>query len=247
MQRSAPLCTGDNRVAVEDISLLGGHFGVGDTSALYLTCLDVGPTVDFSPDARPVTDNRIDFDDLMIFSLNFLEVGFTGDPPACPGSASAERPAASGVARSADGPTLTLAFDPPEGEAERVLHVRLVLQQHGENGGGIGAGEAAENAPGRAAGEHGGDMVKGIHAEIDYDPVRLELIDVERGALLEQQPARVLRGPGRAKQPDRGCGHARHRLGHCGIGRGCSPAFPGPGSAGEMDGTRGPPGPCGPS
>ncbi len=65
--------TGDNRVRLEDISLLGAHYGI--TGATLVTdsvaYLDVGPTVDGLVTGRPSTDNAIDFEDLMIFSTNF--------------------------------------------------------------------------------------------------------------------------------------------------------------------------------
>lgn len=66
---------GNNLVGTEDISLLGGFYGV--TLAPYGDAhnyLDVGPTTDYSVDARPTTDNRIQFEDLMVFAMNYDEV-----------------------------------------------------------------------------------------------------------------------------------------------------------------------------
>ena len=62
----------DNLVATSDISNLGFHYGV--TLATYgdaLNYLDVGPTTDRSVNARPTTDNRIQFEDLMVFAMNY--------------------------------------------------------------------------------------------------------------------------------------------------------------------------------
>lgn len=66
---------GDNLVSTQDISLLGTHYGVtltpyGDAR----NYLDVGPTTDYSVDARPTTDNRVQFEDLMVFAMNYDEV-----------------------------------------------------------------------------------------------------------------------------------------------------------------------------
>ncbi|HUK61988.1 MAG TPA: FlgD immunoglobulin-like domain containing protein, partial [Dongiaceae bacterium] len=37
-------------------------------------CLDVGPTTDLSVDGRPTTDNRIQFEDLILFGINYGQV-----------------------------------------------------------------------------------------------------------------------------------------------------------------------------
>lgn len=73
-----PVCSGNNRVGLEDISLLGDHYGVTESDPLYLDCVDVGPTDDGSPHSRPSTDNQIDLEDLMIFAMNFGEVDLRG-------------------------------------------------------------------------------------------------------------------------------------------------------------------------
>jgi hypothetical protein len=65
---------GDNRVNTLDVSMLGAHYGKslapGDTLAL----LDVGPTTDLSTNSRPATDDQIDFEDLLLFAINFSAV-----------------------------------------------------------------------------------------------------------------------------------------------------------------------------
>lgn len=72
---------GDNRVALEDVSLLGAHYGI--TGATLVTdgveYLDVGPTTDGQPTSRPLTDNVIDFEDLLLFALDFRAVSAPQD------------------------------------------------------------------------------------------------------------------------------------------------------------------------
>ncbi len=64
---------GDNLVNDLDISLLGAHYGISNGAILSagVSYLDVGPTVDFFVTSRPFTDNRIDFEDLIVFATNY--------------------------------------------------------------------------------------------------------------------------------------------------------------------------------
>lgn len=82
---------GDNKVQLEDVSLLGAHYGISGTTLVTdnVAYLDVGPTVDGLPTGRPVTDNVIDFEDLMIFSQDFFAVSAPASRarPAKPASA----------------------------------------------------------------------------------------------------------------------------------------------------------------
>jgi len=64
-------CAGNNLVNTSDISFLGGNYGIGLGVSSPLGCLDVGPTTDYSVDARPTTDNLIDFEDLIVFAINY--------------------------------------------------------------------------------------------------------------------------------------------------------------------------------
>lgn len=64
-------CAGDNVVTTADVSLLGAHYGATLTPGSAFACLDVGPTTNRSVDARPLTDNRLNFEDLVVFGLNF--------------------------------------------------------------------------------------------------------------------------------------------------------------------------------
>ncbi|HKI83984.1 MAG TPA: FlgD immunoglobulin-like domain containing protein, partial [Candidatus Krumholzibacteria bacterium] len=63
--------TGNNDVALEDISYLGTHYGATRGEALYEAELDVGPTSTMTIDGRPTTDGHIGFEDLILFAINF--------------------------------------------------------------------------------------------------------------------------------------------------------------------------------
>lgn len=71
----APPPNGNNLVFTGDISVLGTAYGTVDGDALYNNVVDVGPTTDFSVIARPTTDNRIQFEDLIVFAINYNQVG----------------------------------------------------------------------------------------------------------------------------------------------------------------------------
>lgn len=66
-----PIFDGDNHVAIPDVTLLGSAYGTVDGDAAYLNTLDLGPTADLSGFALPTTDDRIEFEDLMLFAINF--------------------------------------------------------------------------------------------------------------------------------------------------------------------------------
>jgi hypothetical protein len=65
----------DGFVAAGDISQLGATFGLADGDLGYNNEADVGPTDDWSGSGFPQTDSLIDFEDLMIFALNYGQVG----------------------------------------------------------------------------------------------------------------------------------------------------------------------------
>ena len=64
---------GDGAVTGADITVLGSAYGTSDGPAPYNNECDVGPTDDYSGAGVPDTDDLIDFDDLMIFALNWDE------------------------------------------------------------------------------------------------------------------------------------------------------------------------------
>lgn len=88
---------GNNAVLAEDISLLGAHYPSLLGPADPFAYLDVGPTTDFSVNGRPTTDHRVDFEDLIVFALNYSVVS-------APLGVAAEFPARNAL--SLDVPTL---------------------------------------------------------------------------------------------------------------------------------------------
>jgi len=75
-------CLGDNLVATADVSLLGANYGASLAFDDPVNCLDVGPTADGSTGALPQTDNQVQFEDLMIFALNYGLVSLASPAPA---------------------------------------------------------------------------------------------------------------------------------------------------------------------
>ncbi len=64
--------SGDGHVTpVDDIDVLANTFGLTDGTTGYNNLCDVGPTDDWSRVGIPTTDNSIDFEDLMVFTMNF--------------------------------------------------------------------------------------------------------------------------------------------------------------------------------
>jgi hypothetical protein len=62
---------GNNKVDGADISALGGAYGYSGAAVTAVNYLDVGPTTDHSVNGRPLTDNAIDFEDLVMFAINY--------------------------------------------------------------------------------------------------------------------------------------------------------------------------------
>jgi hypothetical protein len=65
---------GNNLVNTSDVSDLGFNYGITLAFNDPLNFLDVGPTTDFSVNARPTTDNRVQFEDLLMFAINYGQV-----------------------------------------------------------------------------------------------------------------------------------------------------------------------------
>jgi FlgD Ig-like domain len=64
--------SGDGEVtAAWDMDPLGNSYGLSHGEVDYNNFCDVGPTDSWSPFGIPTTDSRIDFEDLMMFSMNF--------------------------------------------------------------------------------------------------------------------------------------------------------------------------------
>jgi hypothetical protein len=73
---------GDNLVNTVDVSLLGGHYGLTGAAVAPFAVLDVGPTSSGFTDGRPLTDDVIGFEDLVIFALNYGKTTFPRALPA---------------------------------------------------------------------------------------------------------------------------------------------------------------------
>jgi hypothetical protein len=62
---------GDAQVSTPDLSALGGNYGQTFPPEDARACLDVGPTVDYGLRSRPAPDGRLNFEDLVLYALNF--------------------------------------------------------------------------------------------------------------------------------------------------------------------------------
>jgi hypothetical protein len=100
---------GDNLVNSVDISLLGANYWAALIHNDPVNYLDVGPTSDYSVDALPTTDNLVQFEDLMMFAINFGQVSLLAD--ASP--------------RIMETPELSLVVDDQVGD---IVSARLVLE-----------------------------------------------------------------------------------------------------------------------
>ncbi|MBK9778403.1 MAG: hypothetical protein IPP62_18935, partial [bacterium] len=105
---------GNNVVDTNDMSALGFYYGntgipYGDTTR---NKLDVGPTTDYSVNALPTTDSRLQFEDLMVFAMNYFQVS-KSDPQARPAgtNAIALAPEAIGTVGSTFDVAIVLAAD----------------------------------------------------------------------------------------------------------------------------------------
>lgn len=71
--------TPDGDVGIPDINALATAFGTSHGDGAYDNVIDVGPTDDWGRLGIPTTDNNVDFEDLMVFSMNFSVVSATKD------------------------------------------------------------------------------------------------------------------------------------------------------------------------
>ncbi len=103
-------CAGDNLVTTADLSFLGANYGITLGVSDPLGCLDVGPTTNFTVNARPVTDNLVDFEDLIMLALNY---GLVSKP-------SSDRDGGPAPVSGPDRVTLATPADPRAGETLRI-------------------------------------------------------------------------------------------------------------------------------
>ncbi len=133
----------DGYVDWSDKIILSDSYGTQDGDIYYESELDVGPTDDWSRFGIPLTDDAIDFEDLMLVAMNYGRV----DP-------SGKVITHSLVGGDPVGP-LSLVLTPISSDTEPGAEVIVVLTLKGN---------CAE--------------VKGLSAELTYDPGALELIGV---------------------------------------------------------------------
>ncbi|HEY6196178.1 MAG TPA: Ig-like domain repeat protein [Candidatus Eisenbacteria bacterium] len=81
---------GDNQVTTSDLSALGMHYGLTGAAVAPFNFLDVGPTTDLSVTARPTTDDKINFEDLVMFALNYFPVASAPQAQARPAAAATD-------------------------------------------------------------------------------------------------------------------------------------------------------------
>jgi hypothetical protein len=79
-----------------------------------VACIDVGPTSDYSVDGLPGTDSRVNFEDLMIFAMNYMQVSLGGPPPAVSAQEDSGQP-----------PRLSLVLDRPDASGVVIAHLLL--------------------------------------------------------------------------------------------------------------------------
>ena len=85
------VCTGDNAVGTVDLTVLGAHYGATLTGSEPYACADVGPTTDLTTSGRPTTDGVLEFEDLLMFALDY---GSGGGPAIVATAPSAAKQAA---------------------------------------------------------------------------------------------------------------------------------------------------------
>jgi hypothetical protein len=96
------------------MSFLGSNYGITIPVSGALECLDVGPTTTGSVHARPTTDNVTDFEDFILFAINF----------GLPAGPAAPMARATPAAASADALRLRAGAAPaPGGTLEAVLEL----------------------------------------------------------------------------------------------------------------------------
>jgi len=72
--------TPDGLVTADDITLLGSVWGLTNASGSFVDTYDVGPSIGRLRRGRPTPDGRINIEDLMMFSMNYMNTNYTAYP-----------------------------------------------------------------------------------------------------------------------------------------------------------------------
>jgi len=136
---------GDGDVATQDISALGATYYLPTDDTYWDPHCDVGPTDDNSRVGIPEPDDVVDFEDLMIFSMNYGVVA-----PLRDGALPEKDPA--------DQPLLVLDCSMPHSDGILTAVVRLADHEA---------------------------SVAGFHARLDFDSAQMQVLSVDRGAMLD--------------------------------------------------------------
>lgn len=147
---------------VRDLPVFSRAYDTLDGAAGYDAVCDIGPTADGSMDSAPATDDRVDFEDLVVFSQTF---GFS--------TLAKDGSAVLSLGRAASGP-LQLRGGEPElvgdpGAASPDATLRLPLELSGNDG-----------------------RVRAVHLVLDYDTEALELQGFEAAGVLQRERDAVL-------------------------------------------------------
>jgi parallel beta-helix repeat protein len=171
----APGGTGDNLVNTADFSLLGGTYWLSDGQGGYLNYCDVGPTTDFSTNALPTTDSKVDFEDLMMFAMNFTTVSFAPD---------------NSVVRF-ENPSVNLVVD---GASGGVVRVHVMLDGNRQSVKGLHAGLSYNPAALEYVGVSQGSLVTGQTSPVFFEDLGgAGKVQVDLAAMLSTS---TLRGSG---------------------------------------------------
>lgn len=66
----------DGKVMDDDIGMLGAVWGFNSSNEAWNNVIDVGPSTDYARRSRPIPDNRINIEDLMMFAMNYYNTHY---------------------------------------------------------------------------------------------------------------------------------------------------------------------------
>ena len=145
-------CGGDNAVTTADVSLLGSHYGQTLAGGEGWACLDVGPTEGGSVSGRPLTDRVLQFEDLVMFALNFGAPGISAGParavPAARAASDHDELTVDAPTRVAAGGTFDVAVHMSGAGDIQALSVALVWNAAIAEPIGVAAGDLLESQGG---------------------------------------------------------------------------------------------------